>query len=201
MKVFCRSYIKYQIKSVTLRCGLKRHIRMNISEYIANFNEKDVIDVFSNIIKAESPSGYLSNREVDILDVEIFLDEYCVAIGLDGIADLIVNEYNKRAENYFGCVTDKTAKEMALSALREHFLYDGYTMYKADSPFASAFDWLDEKYKLLEIPLDRDGEQTMVLAFDFRNVKFDVDNYINSDWGLWNGEIAHIMEIVKERVT
>ena len=174
---------------------------MNISEYIANFNEKDVIDVFSNIIKAESPSGYLSNREVDILDVEIFLDEYCVAIGLDGIADLIVNEYNKRAENYFGCVTDKTAKEMALSALREHFLYDGYTMYKADSPFASAFDWLDEKYKLLEIPLDRDGEQTMVLAFDFRNVKFDVDNYINSDWGLWNGEIAHIMEIVKERVT
>ena len=174
---------------------------MNISEYIANFNEKDVIDVFSNIIKAESPSGYLSNREVDILDVEIFLDEYCVAIGLDGIADLIVNEYNKRAENYFGCVTDKTAKEMALSALREHFLYDGYTMYKADSPFASAFDWLDEKYKLLEIPLDRDGEQTMVLAFDFKNVKFDVDNYINSDWGLWNGEIAHIMEIVKERVT
>ena len=174
---------------------------MNISEYIANFNEKDVIDVFSNIIKAESPSGYLSNREVDILDVEIFLDEYCVAIGLDGIADLIVNEYNKRAENYFGCVTDKNAKEMALSALREHFLYDGYTMYKADSPFASAFDWLDEKYKLLEIPLDRDGEQTMVLAFDFRNVKFDVDNYINSDWGLWNGEIAHIMEIVKERVT
>ena len=174
---------------------------MNVSEYIANFNKKDVIDVFSNIIKAEAPSGYLSDREVDILDVEIFLDEYCVAIGSEGIADLIVNEYNKRAEKYFGCVTDKTAKEMALSALRGHFLYDGYTMYKADSPFASAFDWLEENYKLLEIPLDRDGEQTMVSAFDFKNVEFDVDNYINPDWGLWNGEIAHIMEIVNERVT
>jgi hypothetical protein len=89
---------------------------------------------------------------------------------------------------------------MALSALKEHFLYDGYTMYKADSPFASAFDWLDEKYKLLEIPLGMDGEQTMVLAFDFKNAKFDVDYFINPDWGLWNGEIAHIMEIVNEKI-
>ena len=89
---------------------------------------------------------------------------------------------------------------MALSALKEHFLYDGYTMYKADSPFASAFDWLDEKYKLLEIPLDMDGEQTMVLAFDFKDAKFDVDYFINPVWGLWSGEIAHIMEIVNEKI-
>ena len=173
---------------------------MNNSEYLAQFNEKDVINVFEEIIKADSPSVSFVDRDVDILDVEMFLDEHCVAIGLDGIADLIVSEYNKRAENYFGCVKDKTAKEMALSALRKYFLYDGYTMYKAYSPFASAFDWLDEKYKLLEIPLDMDGEQTMVLAFDFKNVKFDVDNYINPDWGLWNGEIVHIMEIVNERI-
>jgi hypothetical protein len=169
---------------------------MNNSEYLAQFNEKDVINVFSEIIKADAPSVSFVDRDVDILDVELFFDEHCVAIGMKGIADLIVSEYNKRAENYFGCVTDKTAKEMALSALREHFLYDGYTMYKADSPFASAFDWLDENYKLLEIPLDVDCEQTMVLAFDFKNVKFDVDHYINPDWGLRNGEIAHIMEIV-----
>ena len=173
---------------------------MSNSEYLAQFNEKDVINVFKEIIKADAPSISFANRDVDILDVEIFFDEHCVAIGVDGIADLIVSEYNKRAENYFGLVTDETAKEMALSALREHFLYDGYTMYKAYSPFASAFDWLDEKYKLLEIHLDMDGEQTMVLAFDFKNVKFDVDNYINPNWGLGNGEIAHIMEIVNERI-
>lgn len=173
---------------------------MNISEYIADFNEKDVINVFSEIVKADAPSISFIDRDVDILDVEMFLDEFCVAVGEEEIADLIVNEYNKRAENYFGCVTDKTAKEMALSALKEHFLYDGYTMYKADSPFASAFDWLDEKYKLLEIPLDMDGEQTMVLAFDFKNAKFDVDYFINPDWVLWNGEIAHIMEIVNEKI-
>ena len=173
---------------------------MSNSEYLAQFNEKDVINVFKEIIKADAPSISFANRDVDILDVEIFFDEHCVAIGVDGIADLIVSEYNKRAENYFGLVTDETAKEMALSALREHFLYDGYTMYKAYSPFASAFDWLDEKYKLLEIPLDMDGEQTMVLAFDFKNVKFDVDHYINSDWGLWNNEIVQIMEIVKEKI-
>ena len=45
-----------------------------------------------------------------------------------------------------------------------------------------------------------DGEQTMVLAFDFNNVKFDVDNYINPDWYLWNGENAHIMEIVNKKI-
>ena len=173
---------------------------MNNSEYLAKFNEKNVINTFAEIIKADAPSISFIDRDVDILDVEMFLDKYCVAIGLEGIADFIVSEYNKRAENYFGCVTDKTAKEMALSALKEYFLYDGYTMYKADSPFASAFDWLDEKYKLVEIPLDMDGEQTMVLAFDFKNVKFDVDHYINSDWGLWNDEIVRIMEIVKEKI-
>ena len=173
---------------------------MNISKYLADFNEKDVINVFSYIIKAEAPSDYFADREVDILDVEMFLDEYCVAVGEKEIADLIVNEYNKRAENYFGCVTDNSAKELALSALKKHFLYDGYTMYKAESPFASAFDWLDEKYKLVEIPLDVDGEHTMVLAFNFNEVKFDVDNYINPDWGLWNGEIIHIMEIAKEKI-
>jgi hypothetical protein len=159
-----------------------------------------VIDAFGYIIKADSPSLSFVDRDVDIWDVEMFLDEYCVAVGEEGIADLIVNEYNKRAENYFGCVTDKAAKEMALSALKEHFLYNGNTFYKAHSPFASAFDWLDEKYKLVEIPLDMDGEQTMVLAFDFKNVKFDIDNYINPDWGLWNGEIEHIMEIVNEKI-
>lgn len=173
---------------------------MNNSEYIAQFNEKNVINVFSEIVKADAPSAFFEDRDVDILDVEIFFDEHCVAIGLDGIADLIVNEYNKRAEKYFGCVTDKTTKEMALSALKEHFLYDGYTMYKADSQFASAFDWLDENYKLLEITLDMDGEQTMILAFDFKNVKFDVDYYINPEWGLWNGEIEDIMKIVNEKI-
>ena len=113
---------------------------MENSEYLAQFNEKDVINVFSEIVKADAPSFSFADTDVDILDVELFFDKHCVAIGLDGIADLIVNEYNRRAENYFGCVTDKAAKEMALSALKEHFLYDGYTMYKADSPFASAFD-------------------------------------------------------------
>ena len=171
---------------------------MNNSEYIAQFNENDVIDVFTEIIKADFPCTSFTDRDVDILDVEMFFDEHCVAIGSKGIADLIVREYNERAENYFGCVTNKTAKEMALSALKEHFLYDGYTMFKADSPYASAFDWLDEKYKLLEIPLDMDGEQTMFLAFDFKNVKFDVDNY--PDWGSYHGEIAHIMEIVNEKI-
>ena len=173
---------------------------MNNSEYLAQFNEKDVINVFTEIIKADAPSISFIDRDVDILDVELFFDEHCVAIGSEGIADLISKEYNKRAEKYFGCVTDKTAKEMALSALRENFLYDGYTMYKADSPYASAFDWLDEKYKLLEIPLDMDGEQRMVLALDLKNCKFDVDNYINPDWGLWNGELTHILEIAKKKI-
>ena len=173
---------------------------MENSEYLAQFNEKDVINAFTEIVKADSPSISFINRDVDILDVEMFLDDYCVAIDLDGIASLIVNEYNKRVEKYFGCVIDAAAKEMALSTLKEHFLYNGYTLYKADSPFASAFDWLDGKYKLLEIPLSMDGKQKMILAFDFNDVKFDVDNYINPKWNLHNVNIIRIMEIVNEKI-
>ena len=173
---------------------------MKNSEYLSQFNEKPVINVFKEIIKADFPSISFANRDVDILDVEMFLDDHCVAIGIDGIAGLIADEYNKRAEKYFGCVKDAAAKEMALSVLKEHFIYDGFTMYKADSPFASAFDLLDEKYKLLEIPLDNDGKQTMILAFDFNNVKFDVDHYINPNWNLHNEEIANIIEIANEKI-
>lgn len=173
---------------------------MKISDYLNQFNENDVVEALGYLVEAEAPSGYLADREVDITDVEIFLDTYCVAVGEDGIVDLITKEYNRRAETYFGVVTDSVAKEMALSVLKEHFLYDGYTMFKADSPFASAFDWLDEKYKLMEIPLDMDGEQRMVLTLDLKSCKFDVDNYINPDWTLWNGELAHIMEVVKTKI-
>ena len=88
---------------------------MKNSEYLAQFNEKDVINAFTEIVKADSPSISCINRDVDILDVEMFLDDHCVAIDLDGIASLIVNEYNKRVEKYFGCVIDAAAKEMALS--------------------------------------------------------------------------------------
>ena len=56
---------------------------MNISEYIADFNEKDVINVFSEIVKADAPSISFIDRDVDILDVEMFFDEHCVAIGLE----------------------------------------------------------------------------------------------------------------------
>ena len=173
---------------------------MKNSEYLAQFNEKDVINAFTEIVKADAPNISFVNRDVDILDVEMFLDDYCVAIDLDGIASLIVNEYNKRVEKYFGCVIDAAAKEMALYTLKEHFLYNGYTLYKADSPFASAFDWLDEKYKLLEIPLGMDGKQKMILAFDFNDVKFDVDNFINPKWNLHNVKIIRIMEIVNEKI-
>ncbi len=83
---------------------------MNNSEYLAQFNEKDVINVFTEIIKADAPSISFADRDVDILDVEMFLDEHCVAIGLEGIADLIVSEYNKRAEKYFVYFPDKVAR-------------------------------------------------------------------------------------------
>lgn len=171
-----------------------------ISDYIAKFNKQDVINVFSELVKAEAPTGYFADREVDIMDVEIFLEQYCVAFGEDGIADLIVEEYKNRADRYFGCVTDADAMEMALDVLKGNFLYDGFTLYKADSPYASAFDWLDGKYFFLEVVLDMDGEQTMILALDLKECKFDVNHYINPEWTMWDGELKHIMELAKEKI-
>ena len=87
-----------------MHCQIKTINNMSNSEYLAQFNENDVINVFSEIIKADAPSISFVDRDVDIIDVEMFFDEHCVAMGEEGIADLIVNEYSKRAENYFGCV-------------------------------------------------------------------------------------------------
>lgn len=173
---------------------------MKTAEYLARFNENNLINTFEEIVKAEAPKAYLFARKVDILDIELFFDEYCVAFGKEAIADLIANEYNKRAEEYFGLVTNEKAKELAISALKNHFLFDGYTMFKADSPYASAFDWLDEKYTLCHIALDYEGEETMIVAFDFSNVKFDVHHYINDDWGLYSHEIDEIIEKAKLKI-
>lgn len=172
---------------------------MKAKEYLKRFNKKDIVNFFGYIVKADSPSFSFDNRNVDIIDVEMFLDEHCVAFGAEGIAELVAKEYKRREESYFGCVADENAKMLAVSALRECFLYDGYTMYKADTPFASAFDWLSEKYKLIEIVLDFD-EETLVLALDLNNCKFDVDNYIDPNWYLYNGEIQHIIELAKEKL-
>ena len=127
----------------------------NIAEYIARFSESNLINTFEEIVKADAPTAYFCDREVDILDIEMFFDEHCVAIGEEGIADLIANEYNKRA---------------------------------------------DEKYTLCQIVLDFDGEETMIVAFDFSNVKFDVDYYINADWGLYSHEIEKIVEDAKAKI-
>jgi len=172
---------------------------MKAEEYLKRFNKKDIVNSLGYIVKADSPSFSFDNRNVDIIDVEMFLDEHCVAFGAEGIAELVAKEYKRREESYFGCVTDEDAKQMAVSALKEHFLYDGYTLNEADTPFASAFDWLYEKYKLIEIVLDFD-EETLVLALDLNGYKFDIDNYIGPDWYLHNGEYEHIIELAKEKL-
>ena len=45
---------------------------MNNSEYLAQFNEKDVINVFTEIVKADAPSFSFADTDVDILDIELF---------------------------------------------------------------------------------------------------------------------------------
>lgn len=175
---------------------------MSISEYVSQFNENDIIRVFSEIVKAEAPSMCFANREPDIVDVEVFLDKYCIAVGEEGIADIIVQEWKDRLNKYFGCVTDRAAKDLATTALSECFLSSGYTLYKSYSPYASAFDWIDDNYKLVEVSLDEYDISyvNMVLLFDFKDCEIDVDKYIGADWNILSHTMNRIMNIVKTKI-
>ena len=60
----------------------------DIAEYLARFNENNLINTFEEIVKADAPTAYFCDREVDILDIEMFFEEHCVAIVEDAKAKI-----------------------------------------------------------------------------------------------------------------
>lgn len=169
-----------------------------LAEYLSKFNEEDVVNAFRPLLVAES--GYNENIPLDIVDVELFLEKYCVAFE-DGITEMVCNEWHKRARDY-ELISNEEAKKMAIDNLAEYFFDDCLTLFKGSSLYASAFDWLDENYKVLTIPTDEFGEEEcMILVMDFSKATFDVDTFIPNDWYCFtfNGEIEHFINEAREK--
>ena len=132
----------------------------------------------------------------DETDLELFLKEYAVAIGVDEINSLIRNEWEHRIALYDE-ISDKEAKEFAINALKDRFFNGRRTLFKGKSLYASAVDWLDANYKLVSIPLDDFGGESIFICFDFTFAKFDVETLINIDWYLYDGSIHRLIDNLK----
>ena len=169
---------------------------MSIWDYIDEESKvKYLIEQLTTLIEKSNCNATIAPFE-DI-DLELFLEEYAVAIGLDEIEGLIKNEWERRKALY-DCVTDEDAREFAIDKLRDRFFEDGVTFFKGESIYATALDWLDENYKLVSIPLEEFGEETIFICFDFTKAKFDANSFIDSDWYWYDESIHRLIENMKD---
>ena len=165
---------------------------MDIQNYINGKKKvKYLIEELSNLIEKSSCKATIA--QFDEIDLELFLEEYAVAVGLDEIKDLVRNEWERRKALYDE-VTDESAREFAIDNLKDRFFNDSTTLFKGESLYASATDWLDEQYTLLCIPLDEFGGESIFICFDFTKAKFDVKSFIDTDWTWYDGSIYRIID-------
>ena len=169
---------------------------MDIRNYVNGKKEvKYLIEQLSPLIERSNHNSNIA--PFDETDLELFLQEYAVAIGLDEIEGLVKDEWERRKTPYDE-ITDKEAKELAINALKDRFFNDGATFFKGNSLYASALDWLDEKYKLVSIHLDDCGVESIFICFDFTFATFDANSFIDSDWYWYDGSIHRLIDKMKE---
>ena len=154
---------------------------MHIWDYIEKENEvKYLIEQLTPLIERSNCNATIA--PFDDIDLELFLEEYAVAVGLDEIKNIVRKEWERR-KSLYDCVTDESAREFAIDNLKDRFFDDCPSLFKGSSVYATAIDWLGEQYTLLSIPLDEfDGSNRIFICFDFTEVKFDVQSFIDNDW-------------------
>lgn len=169
---------------------------MNIRNYINGKKKvKYLIEELTNLIEK---SNYKANiAPFDDIDLELFLEEYAVAVGLGEIKELVKKEWERRKALYDE-VTDEDAREFAINNLKDRFFDDGVTFFKGSSIYATAMDWLDEQYTLLSVPLDEFGEESIFICFDFTKAKFDVKTFIDDDWNWFSQDIYEMIKKMKD---
>jgi hypothetical protein len=156
--------------------------------------EERLIEVFREVVQLSKWQPLFDNRspkdiEVDIYDVENFLDDYCICRGdkdefNNAIADRIFEEFD-RSISFFES-EDKDATDFLIGAISEYLLNNSATLYKDWSFYSSMYDLIDMVYTTFEI----DGEY---FIFDFGDAPFTYDdierNSARIDW-----------DVVKEKV-
>jgi len=171
---------------------------MSILDYINEEKKvKYLIEQLATLIEKSSTAATIA--PYDDIDLELFLEEYAVAIGLDEIKGLVKKEW-KRRKALYDCVTDESAREFVIDSLKDRFFEDGATFFKGSSIYATAMDWLGEQYTLLSIPLDEfDVRDCIFICFDFTKAKFDVKSFIDSDWYWFSQDIYEMIKNLKNK--
>lgn len=149
-------------------------------EYIKGY-ESDVINTFAELVGAEYPMGK-DVAEVDLIDIEIFCDKYCVCYGKDGIVNLINEEFERR-KSCFDVIQNEGARKFAINALRDNFFNCGVCWCHGDDFESNADTWLNDKYSVVRT-YDSNEEKVkepLVFVFDFNDITIDYEHFIECD--------------------
>ena len=165
--------------------------------------DKRLVEVFKEVVQIYKWQPLIDSRspkdiEVDIYDVENFLDDYCICRGNkddfnNAIADRIFEEFDRRISFFES--EDKDATDFLIGAISEYLLNNSATLYKDWSFYSSMYDLIDMVYTTFE----SDGEY---FIFVFDEAPFTCDSITNSsvkiDWDVIEGLVKkQINEYIK----
>jgi hypothetical protein len=156
--------------------------------------DKRLVEVFKEVVQIYKWQPLIDSRspkdiEVDIYDVENFLDDYCICRGdkdefNNAIADRIFEEFDRRISFFES--EDKDATDFLISAISDYLLNDSATLYKDWSFYSSMYDLINMVYTTFEI----DGEY---FIFDFGDAPFTYDDIERNSARIY-------WDVVKEKV-
>ena len=152
----------------------------NFEKYISGY-ESDVIDTFAELVGAEYPMGK-DAAEVGIIDIEIFCDKYCVCYGKDAIANIIIEEFERR-KSCFDVIINESARNFAIDALRDNFFNCGVCWCHGDAFESNAERWFTDKYSVVTIydSNEEENKEPLVFVFDFNDITIDYEHFIECD--------------------
>ena len=149
----------------------------NFGEYIKGY-ESDVINTFAELVGAEYPMGK-DVAEVDLIDIEIFCDKYCVGFGKDTIANLIIEEFERR-KSCFDVIINEGARNFAINALRDNFFNCGVCWCHGEHFCSNGATGFTDNYSVVTIydSNEKRNKEPLVFVFDFNGITFDFELFI-----------------------
>lgn len=120
----------------------------NFEKYIKGY-EGEVMNTFAELVGAEYPKGK-DVAEVDLIDIEIFCDKYCVCYGKDVVSNLLIEEFERRKSCFDG-IMNEGVRNFAINALRYNFFNCGVCWCHGYDFASNAERWLTDKYSVVTI--------------------------------------------------
>lgn len=154
----------------------------NFEKYIYGY-ESEVMNTFAELVGTEYPI-VKDVAEVDLIDIEIFCDKYCVCYGKDAISNMLIEEFERRKSCFDGIVNEG-ARNFAINALRKNFFNCGVCWCHGDAFESNADRWFADKYSVVTIydSNEKRNKEPLVFVFDFNDIKIDFEHLIDCGIG------------------